>query len=1093
MRLICTKILSVTLFSISLISANAQNFFFKDIAETNIRRTDQKRVIIPNKFRTVQLDTTGFLAFLRLLPSEQNILNNRNSAPIFLLPMPDGSVARFRVWESSVMAPELAAAYPGIRTYTGQGIDDPTATIKLDWTEFGFHAMVLSPTTGSIFIDPYDQKTVLNYISYYKTDFNKKGSYYELPPRKRKEAAIQSRPTNVLEGACVGTQLRKYKLAVACTHEYAAIATGLPTPTKAETLAKIVTTVSRVSGIYEKELSIRLELVANETDIIFTTAATDPFTGNDNGEVLIDESQTVIDARIGNANYNIGHTFSTGAGGLAAVGVICLTGQKANGVTGSPTPTGDAYDVDYVAHEMGHQFGGDHTFNSEQDFCGGGNRSSTSNAEPASGSTIMAYAGICSPENLQNNSDPQFHAISFDQITEYAVNSSGNSCAVTTATGNSAPVVNAGVNYNIPLSTPFVLIGSATDANNDVLTYSWEQVDVNGPPGPWNLPSGDAPLFRSFPPVATPVRHFPKLSSQVNNSVLIGEILPSYGRTMHFRLTARDNKAAGGGVCYAQTAITSVAGTGPFKVSYPNLSSVVWNVNEFQTITWNPAGTINAPISCSNVNIQLSTDGGLTFPVSLIANTPNDGTEEIQVPNNVSSTVRIRVIAVGNIFYDFSDANFKIQAPTASTFVFNNPPAVAVCTALSGVATLKSAALAGFATTINLSASLNPAGTTVSFGSTSIAPGSSTPVTLNNTNSLAPGTYTVRVTGVAGSVTKTRDLLFTVGTGGTAPTSLTTPANDAIGQSTLPSFNWTAVAGALSYTIEISTSSTFSNIVQTLPNISALPFNLTSRLLENTIYYWRVKTTNSCGAGSPSVIANRFKTGIVSCKMSSDVPIEISDATPVEINSTLTVPASSAVTISDLNVIGLKGSHTYVHDLRFTLISPSGTSVVILDSICDGDHDFDLNLDDSGIPISNAPCPFVSGEVLKPNKSLAAFNGENSVGTWTLKVTDNEEFDGGTLTGWGLNFNSTSTNCVITSTPLTITYTFTGNGNWNEDANWSGSTIPPSPLPANSSIVINHTVGGQCVLNVSQVISAGASLTVLTGKNLVIPGTLTIH
>ena len=1092
MRFIFTRIFSFLLLSLAFLGASAQQNYFTDVAESAVKKLDQKRVIIPDKFRTVQLDTTGLLAFLRLLPTEKKILNDRNNTPVLLIPMPDGKMAKFHVWESSVMAPALAAAYPELRTFTGQGIDDPTATIKLDWTEFGFHAMILSPISGSIFIDPYDQKTVTNYISYYKADFKKKDKFTELPPIKYpKNAAAKTSPNNVLAGACVGTQLRTYRLAVACTGEYAVAATGLASPTVAQTLAKIVLTVNRVNGVYEKEVSIRLTLVGTETNVIFTNPATDPFLGNADGNTLINESQRIIDSAIGNANYDIGHSFSTGGGGLAGLGVVCTAGQKASGITGSPSPVGDAYDIDYVAHEMGHEFGGEHTFNSEQGFCSG-NRASDANAEPGSGSTIMAYAGICDTEDLQLHSDAQFHAISFDQITQYSINSTGNSCAVTTSTGNAAPIVNAGANYTIPLSTPFVLTGSATDVNGDALTYCWEQVDVGGPATLWNAPSGNAPLFRSFMPVTTPVRYFPKLSNQINNTVTIGEILPSYARIMHFRLTARDNKAAGGGVCYAQNAITTAAGTGPFVVTYPDASGIVWNVNEFQTITWNPAGSAAAPISCANVTIQLSTDGGNTFPITILASTANDGTEEIQVPNNVSTSCRIRVMAVGNVFYDFSNANFRIQISPTSTFVFNNPDLVAVCSATSGTATLKTAALAGFTTAIALSASLNPAGTTVSFGASSLSPGSSTTVTLNNTGSLAAGTYTVRVTGIAGAVTKTRDILFVVGTGGAAPASLTAPANDAIGQSTTPSFNWTTVSGALSYTLEISTTSDFAAIIQTVAGITALPVALITPLAENAVYYWRVKSTNSCGTGNASAVPNRFKTNLSTCKTSTNVPLAISTSGTPTINSTITIPAAAGVVITDVNVIGLMGDHSYVNDLTFTLISPNNTSVVILNRPCDGYADFNLNLDDQA-STTTLPCPPTGAVTVTPQNPLSAFNGQNSTGVWTLRVKDNFSADGGNLTGWGLNFNSTGTNCVLTSTPLATTYTFTGNGNWDVASNWSSNTVPPATLPANSAIVINHTVGGQCTLNVTQHISLGATLTVMTGKNLVVPGVLTIQ
>ncbi len=1109
MKFISVRLICLLFFSVLFLDVSAQNFF-SDAAESSIKLTAKKRVIVPEKYRTLQLDTSSILSFLRLAPSE-NRISNRDMAPIISIPMPDGTIARFHVWESSVLAPELAAVTPNIKTFTGQGMDDKTATIKLDWTEFGFHAMISSAVTGAIFIDPYDISTKTNYIAYYKSDYKKSTRYIEFEPKRNKGLLKNMQgvtPDNVQAIICVGTQLRTYRLAVACTNEYAIAATGLPTPTKAQVLAKITTTINRVNGVYEKELSVRLTLVATENNVIFNSLAVDPFTpstftegvnnedgANYNAGMLINESQTVIDANIGSANYDIGHTFSTGGGGYAALDVVCVAGQKASGVTGVEIPVGDPYDIDYVAHEIGHQFGANHTFNSALGACDG-NQSSTTNVEPGSGSTIMAYAGICydynNPsitDNLQLNSDAQFHSINFDEIGSYITAGSGKNCPVITATGNATPVVNAGASYTIPVSTPFVLTGSATDANGDALTYSWEQADAGGTFGKWNAPSDNAPLFRSFTPVTTPVRYFPKLSNQINNTTTIGELLPSYARAMHFRLTARDNRAGGGGVCYAQTTVTTVATAGPFIVTSPSASGVVWNVNEFQRVTWNPAGTALAPISTANVAIQLSTDGGLTFPTTILASTPNDGTEEIQVPNNVSTQARIRVIAVGNIFYDFSNNNFTIQTAPTATFVFNTPDPVKICSGTSGTATLKSGALKGFSTAIALTASLNPAGTTVSFGTASLTPGNNTTVTLNNTGALAPGTYTIRVTGVAGAVTKTRDISFVVG-GPSAP-ALTSPANDITGVALQPSFNWSPIVGADSYTLEISTSSTFATIAQTISGITSVPVPLSTSLTENTVYYWRVKGINTCGTGAASA-GFRFKTGFSSCFPSLDVPKDISAIDTSTITSTLTIPAAKGVTITDLNIVDLTGTHFYFHDLRFTLTGPDNTSVIVIDPICDGPTDvFNFNIDDQASAVFD--CPPVNGLVIKPTNPLTAFIGKNSAGTWTLKVADIEQADGGQLQSWGLSFNSSSINCGLISTPLATTYTFTGNGNWNVASNWSNNTIPPSSLPSGSSIVINHSAGGQCVLNVSQTVSAGGNITVLTGKNLVVNGALTIQ
>jgi hypothetical protein len=374
---------------------------------------------------------------------------------------------------------------------------------------------------------------------------------------------------------------------------------------------------------------------------------------------MLSQNQSNLDTVIGSANYDFGHVFSTGGGGVASLGVVCRAGVKARGVTGSSQPVGDPFDVDYVAHEIGHQFGANHSFNGNAGSCSGGNRNGPTAYEPGSGSTIMAYAGICGAQNLQLYSDDYFHGVNLDEIVAYSTVGSGNGCPVVTPTRNQPPVVDAGPGgFTIPSQTPFTLTGSASDPNGDALTYNWEEFDL-GPAGAPNNPLSP-PFFRSWPSVASPARTFPRLPDLVNNSTVIGEVLPNVTRALNFRLTVRDNRLGGGGVNSANVGFNVTTAAGPFAVTAPN-TAVVWAGNSQQNVTWNVAGTTAAPVSCPSVAISLSSDGGFTYPITLVSNTPNDGSQSIVVPNIATTTARVRVACASNVFFDISNANFTIN------------------------------------------------------------------------------------------------------------------------------------------------------------------------------------------------------------------------------------------------------------------------------------------------------------------------------------------------------------------------------------------------------------------------------------------------
>ena len=425
------------------------------------------------------------------------------------------------------------------------------------------------------------------------------------------------------------------------------------------------------------EASIHFNLVSNNDLVVFVTSSGDPFSSsNSQPNSLITASQTQITNLIGSSNFDIGHTFSTGGGGLAGLGVVCDDAQKARGITGSAAPTGDAYDIDYVAHEIGHQFGGNHTFNAATGSCSG-NGASSANAEPGSGTTIMAYAGICDINNVgsvhqnpgasgnQGWSDPQFHAGSLAEVYAYSRNNGGNSCAAQTTNTNVAPTANAGLDYTIPYATPFMLTGSGNDANGTAsLTYSWEQMDVGASFGDWNATQGTkTPLFRSFAPTVSPIRTFPQIADIISATTSIGERLPTLARNMNFRLTVRDNYAGSGGSCFDDMRVVVNKGTStiPFAVTSQLSSSDIWYEGATQTVTWDKGVTDASPFNVANVAIDLSIDGGYTYPTVLLASTPNDGSQTITVPyGNQTNFARVRVRALNNIFFNISQADFTV-------------------------------------------------------------------------------------------------------------------------------------------------------------------------------------------------------------------------------------------------------------------------------------------------------------------------------------------------------------------------------------------------------------------------------------------------
>ncbi len=579
------------------------------------------------------------------------------------LPVGNGEIQTFSLQESPIMAPELAAKFPEIKTYKIYGVDNPYAGGRLSLTPKGFHGMIISPQ-GTAYIDPEGD-------DYYRAW--RKGS---VPANKTFSCGvteamtkgsgnrtfsnrIASRPTS---------DMRVYRLALAATYEYFIKVGG----TVSTAMAAMVVAINRVNGVYERDLGIQLEFISQNDRLIYTYS-NDPYT-NSNEDDMISENQTNIDRVIGSGNYDIGHVFGTARGSVAFVGSVC-TSDKAKGVSNSPDPTGDEFYIDYVAHEIGHQFNARHSFNGSA--CSG--RSASSAVEPGSGSTIMAYAGVCGAENIAANSIATFHAHSIEEINSFVLSGAGNSCGDSRAVLNnqSVPSVNAGSDIEIPANTPFVLTGSGSDADADTLSYSWDQMDANGTAttsGTLGTDLVNNPLMQSLLPSSSNSRSFPKLSNILNNVTDKAETLPTTTRNLNFRLTVRDGL---GGVKSDDMQVSVTATAGPFAIT-SHTGSPSLSANTDVTVEWNTANTDIVPISCASVDISLLmfNSGKTTYSIHDLGSFANSGSQLVTLPNLNIQKARFKVACSDGRFYALSVSDIKITggATTASVSDYTVDP-----------------------------------------------------------------------------------------------------------------------------------------------------------------------------------------------------------------------------------------------------------------------------------------------------------------------------------------------------------------------------------------------------------------------------------
>ena len=770
----------------SFLQAQDKGTFWKT-AQSKSKVALESKLDLPEK-QLLDLDVPAAANFLKNAP---NRFSNQNSNVILALPNPDGTMENFKIYENSNMEPELAARYPEIKSYIGIGIDNPTASAYISTSPLGFKSMVLNPGKPAVFVEPYSQD-LQTYTVYTKADKRTAFTKFECSVLDR---ITPTDGSNLRPNADDGS-LRTFRLAMSVTGEYTAYFGG----TKAQALAAINNTMTRVNGVFEKDFNARMVLISNTDLVIYTSASTDPYSASSSMSNWNQQLQTTLTNTIGNANYDIGHLFgATGGGGNAGcIGCVCVNPTstvplgKGSGYT-SPAngvPSGDAFDIDYVAHEMGHQFGANHTFSMNNEGTG-------ANMEPGSGSTIMGYAGITS-QDIQMNSDPYFHAISIQQVTN---NIKTKTCPTLTATGNSVPTANAGLDYTIPKSTPFMLTGSGTDANGDALTYIWEQFDnasstQTGASSAASATKTSGPTFRSYSPSTSTTRYFPRMQSVLtgatttSGSEIVVEAVPSVARTMNFRFTVRDNRA-GGSTNNSDDMIVTVNGTaGPFVVTAPN-TAVSYAGGSTQTITWNVAGTTANGVNCANVDILISTNGGTTWS-TLLAATPNDGTQAVTIPNTAGTQNRIMIKGTNHIFFDVSNTNFTITAGTSDTTAPSTP-------------TLSASGTTQTSTNLSWTASTDNVGVTgydVFRGTTLLTTVTGTTYTATGLTASTAYTFSVRAKDAAGNVSASSNTVNVTTLANTTDTTApSTPTLSASGTTqTSTNLSWTAATDNVAVT-----------------------------------------------------------------------------------------------------------------------------------------------------------------------------------------------------------------------------------------------------------------------------------------------------
>lgn len=950
--------------------------------------------------KTIALDFN----LLQTALEKEVISQTTKETPLVLyFPNEENRLEAFELASVPLFSSALAQKFPDIKAYRGRSTSRNGVSIRVTISPQGVSGTMRTPT-GMVFMQPKKEGNG-DHIYYQRNDALYKDydtSFCTTVAGNNFSKEEISTVKNSNKSA-VGV-LRTYRFAVAATAEYTNF-WGDDDDTNGtnqeDALAAVANTVNRMNEVFEVDLGIRLTLVT-AASLLYTDTNTDPFGGDFN-----DEIQVTLTSEVGEENYDIGHLFHRGEanGDAGSVGNVCRNGQKGSAFSSHPfiatNGSGgdfltDYFDIDYVIHEVGHQFGALHTFAHSTESFG-------VNSEPGSGSTIMSYAGIVSGQNMQRHSDPYFHYHNIQNINDYL---KFFSCQSETTTTNQIPVLSAGLDYNIPKGTAYTLTAIATDT--DRLSYCWEQLDsgrvTSQDFGP-NLLSES--MNRSLLPDSLPSRTIPRMSNVLAGNLTqenptIGsawETVSLVERSLRWGITVRDRDQANpNGVGFSaqdEMNIRVEGDAGPFVVRSQNDASLEWLSGANEKIVWDVANTDQAPINTDTVSIYLSLDGGRTFPVLLAGNVANDGDEFIVVPGNVSTTqARIKIEADNNIYFAVNSADFSIQErPFALPFTV---PEKVVCGISSVSFNFSLQEYVSASGSVNLSVSGLPTGVTASLNPAALATNGSSGTLVLNTDGVSTGTYSFTLDGIRGATVINQVFRVKFYPETIPIPALQSPMDNAVDQSTNLRFTWLANQTASQYRLQVSTVSDFSSYVENV--VVNTNFYTTTQLLGETTYYWRVSTLNECGQSDFSSTFE-FETNRTSCGTftSYQVPQNIQDATGSSPGVTeVIIQVIDNLPIIDVDV-KVNISHTYNQDLTLSLIHPDGREIILSQNQGGSGNNYNNTIYDAEAttPIQSGSSPY-SGTYI-PQGDLASLYNSLSEGSWRFKVVDDATQDTGII------------------------------------------------------------------------------------------------